>query len=39
MDKPLINDEEHEARTVERGVVQVLYVKHTHHEQIESDTK
>ena len=38
MDKPLIDDDEIEIKTVELGDVHVLYVKNKHHEEIESES-
>ena len=39
MDKPLIDDDEIEVKTVELGDVHVLYVKNKHHEVIESESE
>ena len=36
-DKPLINDDEIEVKTVELGDVHVMYVKHKHHVDIDPD--
>ena len=38
-DKPLIDDDEIEIKTIELGDVHVMYVKNKHHTDIESETE